>query len=76
MLAVAPDSVEDLRKYLAKFDVEIPDIRQTALAKVAIRGTPTLVFINRRGIVERVWRGFLGPEGERDVMAFLSGVAR
>jgi hypothetical protein len=74
-IAVAPEPVEQIRPYLSGLGVAISDLRQIHFADVGIRGTPTLIFVNRAGQVERVWRGALSDDREREVVDFVSGRA-
>jgi hypothetical protein len=73
-MALAPDPVEQTRFFLARLGVSIADVRQAPLASAGIRGTPTLVVVDRSGRVIRSWRGFLSPEGEQEVVTVASSL--
>jgi peroxiredoxin len=57
-LAILPDSDQDAREYLAYLKLPI-EIAQTgsSLEPYKIIGTPTVVFVDRQGIVRNVWFG-------------------
>jgi hypothetical protein len=74
MMAVAPEPVDQTRLYLNRLGIPISNVRQAALADVGIRGTPTLVVVDRSGRVIKSWRGFLTPERERQVLDFTSAI--
>ena len=76
MVAVAPEPVDQTREYLKTLGVGINAVLQATLADVGIRGTPTLVFVNRSGVVKKVWRGELSSNLEQEVMDFVSKTAR
>lgn len=48
--------------------LEIPGL-QADLAKVRIRGTPTLLLVNHEGRLAKKWRGRLSPAHEEEVLA-------
>ena len=57
-LAVLPDSDQDAREYISYLKLPI-DITQTgsSLEPYKIIGTPTVLFVDRQGIVRNVWFG-------------------
>ena len=57
LLAVLPNSAEEAKAYIESIKLPIADIRTGALASYKIAGTPTLLFVNSSGTVERVWFG-------------------
>ena len=57
LLAVLPNSAEEAKAYVQSIKLPIDDIRTGPLASYKIAGTPTLLFVNSSGIVERVWFG-------------------
>ncbi|MCU1284064.1 MAG: hypothetical protein JWO13_414 [Acidobacteriales bacterium] len=68
MMAVLPQPFSEAMAYLAKLKVPVRDVRQATLASIPISGTPTILLVNDRGIVQKVWRGKLPPEDESEVM--------
>ena len=39
---------------------------------VGVRGTPTLVAVDSKGIVKKVWQGYLTQEREQEVLAYFN----
>jgi hypothetical protein len=58
-------------KYLADLGIAVDDVRQARLTSLGIRGTPTLLLVNKDGVVRSSWVGRLRPEKELEVMARL-----
>jgi hypothetical protein len=68
LLAVLPTAVEVSSRYLKELRVPISEIRQSALGRINIAGTPTLLLVNDRGVVTRSWVGQLSREKETEVI--------
>jgi hypothetical protein len=73
---VFPGDPEKGREYLRSLRVPITDVRQGKPPSLPIRGTPTLLLVDRDGIVRKVWAGQLSPEGERDVIETVAATKR
>lgn len=67
LTALLPQDAAEGQKYLRSLNVPVSDVRQAPLKKLKIRGTPTLLLVDERGIVRQVWEGMLSPERERQV---------
>ena len=68
LVTVLPGSIEDSRKYLNDLKVPINEIRQSPLSKVNVRGTPTLLLVNEKGVVTKSWVGQLPRDRESEVL--------
>jgi hypothetical protein len=68
LVTVLPGSVEDSRRYLNDLSVPITEVRQASLGKVKVRGTPTLLLVNDKGVVTKSWLGQLSPDQETEVI--------
>jgi hypothetical protein len=68
LVAVLPGTVDDSRKYLGGLGVHITEIRQSSLGALGVRGTPTLLLINSRGVVTKSWVGRLPADKETEVI--------
>jgi thioredoxin-related protein len=77
MTAVSTDSQSVLESYLAThglpFDRAV-SISASEFARYNIRGTPTLLYVDRRGTVRRAWLGKLPEAAEREILTLLSGI--
>lgn len=66
LIAVMPQSADEARRYLSERNVTVDEIKQANLS--IVRGTPTLLMIDRNGVVVESWTGKLPPESEADVI--------
>ena len=56
-LAVFPHSIEEAKVYLKSIQLSFDEIYSSPLAPYKITGTPTVLFVNSSGTVEKVWIG-------------------
>ncbi len=68
-MAVLPQDIPQGKKYLDTLGVQVSDIQHAELAPLKIAGTPTLLLVDRGGVVQNVWVGQLTNEGEADVLS-------
>ena len=73
LIAAFPESVQNGQKYLNDLDVQVDEVRQISLKQLGVIGTPTVVVINRDGVVVAVWRGKLPPNKEAEILSQLRG---
>lgn len=71
LVAVLPQTVEEGREYLKKLEVNIDNVYQSSPDSIGLRGTPTLLLVNEKGIITDVWMGKLQPEREEQVLTKL-----
>ena len=71
LIAVLPQPVDAGRKYLSDLGIAVDDVRQLAPNSLGVHGTPTLLLVNKDGVVTDSWRGKLSPDKELEVMARL-----
>jgi hypothetical protein len=71
LIAVLPSPVQDSKAYLDSLGVSIEDVRQSPLSSIGVSGTPTLLMVDRAGVVTGVWRGRLDHDHEAEVLAQL-----
>jgi redoxin len=71
LIAVLPQPVDASRKYLNDLGITVDDVKQLQPTSIGVDGTPTLLLVNKDGVVTDSWRGKLPPEKEREVMARL-----
>lgn len=72
-IAVLPGTVDDSRKYLERLGVPVAEVRQAELGALGVRGTPTLLLINDKGVVTRSWVGRLPTDKEAEVISAARG---
>ena len=68
LVALLPQTAEEGRRFLAGLGVTVSAVVQAPLTTANTRGTPTLLLLDARGVVGRVWRGRLSPEAEQQVL--------
>jgi thioredoxin-related protein len=68
LVAVLPQDVEKGKAYLGKLAVSVDEVKQSSLAAVGVRGTPTLILVDRAGKVISSWVGQLPAEQEAEVL--------
>jgi len=57
VIAVFPNTLEEARKYLQYIELPIENVYTGPLVDAKISGTPTVLFVDDRGIVRSVWIG-------------------
>jgi hypothetical protein len=68
LLAVLPTEIAASSRYFEGLRVPISEIRQSALSRINVRGTPTLLLVNDKGVVTHSWVGQLSAEKETEVI--------
>jgi hypothetical protein len=71
LVAVLPQPVDAGRKYLSDLGIAVDDVKQLPPNSIGVHGTPTLLLVNKDGVVTNAWRGKLPADKERDVIARL-----
>jgi len=71
IVAVLPQSRAEGQKYLSDLGVPVDDIEQADLRSIQVAGTPTLILVDKRGVVIDGWFGKLPSEQETDVISKL-----
>lgn len=69
LIAVLPQEDSAARAYLDRMGVAVDEVKQVALGRVGVRGTPTLIMVDGSGSVEASWVGKLPAEKESEVLA-------
>lgn len=70
---LAPQDAADTRRYLQMIGVPIDDVRQAALDAVHVRGTPTMILVDRSGAVVDSWRGQIPIDQQQSVLKRITG---
>jgi hypothetical protein len=69
LLAVMPQEATQARQYLEAQKVPIGRVVQARPGSIKVRGTPTVLLVDRAGVVTRAWFGKLPPDKELEVLA-------
>ena len=68
IVAVLPEAKHESEAYLRELQVDVPNVRQVSFRDIQIRGTPTLLLVDRTGVVRQMWVGKLPADREQDVL--------
>ena len=71
VIAILPQSPGEGHKYLDELGVPIKDVRQAELSSIPVRGTPTLILVDNKGVVTSSWVGKLPSDKEGEVLSKL-----
>ena len=66
-----PESADEARQYLAERNISVDEIKPIKPEEMFVRGTPTLVLVDRSGAAVESWTGKLPAEKENDVLSHL-----
>jgi thiol-disulfide isomerase/thioredoxin len=69
VVAVFPQGIDEGKKYLDGLNVPITQVAQATLDSLGVRGTPTLVIVDKSGRVKQSWVGRLTAERESEVLS-------
>ena len=73
MVAVLPQSVAESEQYLSGAGVHVDQVRQVSLGNIGVRGTPTMLLVNSKGVVTDVWTGKVEPQRQDQVLSAILG---
>jgi thiol-disulfide isomerase/thioredoxin len=69
LVAVFPQEINEGKKYLDGLNVPITQVAQATLDSLGVRGTPTLVIVDKSGTVKQSWVGRLTADRETEVLS-------
>jgi|ERR1043165_8978367 thioredoxin-related protein len=67
LIAALPQDVNVAKQYLDELQVPIGEVRQSSLSTIGVRGTPTLLLVDKTGTITDAWVGKLPPDKESEV---------
>jgi hypothetical protein len=71
MMAVLPQPVSEAQQYLNMAGVKVDQVKQLSLGTIGVAGTPTLLLVDAKGVVAKVWVGKLPDQDQEQVLAVL-----
>ncbi|MEN3334821.1 MAG: Redoxin [Blastocatellia bacterium] len=71
LMAALPQESSEAQQYLNELGVRISEVKQASPAVFGVRGTPTLLLVDNKGIVKEVWAGKLPSDKETAVLTRL-----
>ncbi|HXG91282.1 MAG TPA: hypothetical protein VNN73_02795 [Blastocatellia bacterium] len=66
-----PHSVDEGKKYLDDLSIVADQVKQVDFESLQVTGTPTLILLDKNGVVTNVWVGKLEANQEEEVLAKL-----
>ncbi len=70
-IALFPQPADKARAYLEDEGVQVQEVLQTSMDKLEVKGTPTILLVNNKGLVQHVWTGRLPASSENELLAKL-----
>jgi hypothetical protein len=64
LIAVLPQSVQEGENYLKRLGVAVDEVRQLDFNQIGVQGTPTLLLVDRSGVIRNSWVGKLPSDKE------------
>jgi hypothetical protein len=71
LIALLPQDAPTGQKYLQDLGVSVDEVKQASLDSIGVQGTPTLLLVDKDGVVQNVWIGKLSENEESEVLAKL-----
>lgn len=71
--AVFPNSSDEVRRYVEKQKLREDALESVDLNTLQVSATPTLILIDRNGVVLNFWIGKLSEQDQQEVMKSISG---
>jgi hypothetical protein len=70
VVAVFPQPTAEAREYWASLDLALSgvDLQQAPLGGINVSATPTLIVVDRKGLIAGAWVGKLAARGEAEVI--------
>jgi hypothetical protein len=70
IVAVLPQPLSEAQQYLNAADVSVDQVKQLSLDTIGVWGTPTVLLVDGKGVITRVWTGKLqSKQEEQQVIA-------
>jgi len=71
LVAVLPQPATEAEQYLKEQGIRVDQVQHVSLDDVGVRGTPTMLLVNEKGTVTRVWVGKIRDEEQAEVLSVL-----
>jgi thioredoxin-related protein len=68
LIAALPQNAADAQQYLNEIQVPVVEVRQANMATIKVYATPTILLVDKTGMVTDLWRGKLQPDKELEVL--------
>jgi len=72
LVVATTDEAQSMTAYLAAQGISVDEVATVKSGALKIPGTPSLLLVDAGGTVTKVWRGWLEPEKEQEVLSSLA----
>ncbi|HEY6333914.1 MAG TPA: redoxin family protein, partial [Blastocatellia bacterium] len=72
IVALLPQAVEESKPFLADQGLNISDVKQVTLKSISVTGTPTVLLVDKTGVVTNIWVGTLSERQKDGLTAALA----
>ena len=74
LVGVFPQKNAEAESYLSREGIRVAAVKQVSLDRIGVRGTPTLLLADSKGVVIETWIGKLAPEKEEQALKAIFAV--
>lgn len=67
LVAVFPQPEAEAQAYMKNLKYQVTEVHQATLGSISVSGTPTLMLVDKQGVIQKTWVGRLQPDGEKEV---------
>ena len=71
IVALVPQPASEAQKFLETEGVHVDLVKQLALGFIGVRATPTMILVNGKGVVTRIWTGRVPDSEQQAVVSVL-----
>lgn len=71
VVAVLPQPAAESESFLSGEGVQVDQVKQVPPGSIGVRGTPTMLLVDSKGVVTRVWTGKVQDAEQDNVLAVL-----
>jgi thioredoxin-related protein len=71
LVAALPQDVNEGKQYLSDLGVQVNEVKQASLSSIGVMATPTILLVDKNGVITESWIGKLPPDGEASVLSHL-----
>jgi thioredoxin-related protein len=75
VLAILPQTESEGAQYLGEAGFNVDQVKQAVLPDIGVHGTPTMMLVDAKGRVTRIWFGKLQQQQEEEVLRTLRSAA-
>ena len=68
-VAALPQPAAESEQFLKGEGVQVDQVRQVPMGDIGVQATPTMLLVDRTGVVTKVWVGKIRPEQEQEVLS-------